>query len=105
MISLLLTGGLLLIFITAALAPLESLQWWAGWGGSGSPLDDSAAATQDVAPAVDADFFMIYLSGIGAMSGTSYPEEEVSFLEQLQATLPRSVLISDVFPYSVTNMG
>ena len=108
MIATLLTGAVILILITAALAPLEALGWWAGWRGA-SDVDDELAsdATAGAAepPAADVDHFMVYLSGIGAMSGTSYPSEELEFLGHLERALPRTALLSDVFPYSVTNMG
>ena len=31
MITYLIIGAFLLLFVTAALAPMESLGWWAGW--------------------------------------------------------------------------
>ena len=49
--------------------------------------------------------YIIYLSGIGAISGDSFPEEEYPFLHGLEDRLPTAKVITDVYPYSVTNNG
>ncbi len=107
MITYLFIGIFLLLFMTAALAPLESLGWWAGWSreagkkGGSSPLE-----VESDKPDVDEpDFYVIYLSGIGAISGDSFPEEEYPFLHGLEERLPTAKIITDVYPYSVTNNG
>jgi pimeloyl-ACP methyl ester carboxylesterase len=107
MITYLIIGLFLLLFVTAALAPLESLGWWAGWsrdadkkGATGLPELDSDASNADE-PAL----YIIYLSGIGAISGDSFPEEEYPFLHGLEQRLPTAKVITDVYPYSVTNNG
>ncbi|MFO7634393.1 MAG: hypothetical protein R6W76_17725 [Caldilinea sp.] len=107
MIIYLIIGIFLLLFITAALAPLESLGWWAGWsrdagekGASGLPEIAAGGAKAD-----EPDFYLIYLSGIGAISGDSFPEEEYPFLHALENRLPTVKIITDVYPYSVTNNG
>jgi pimeloyl-ACP methyl ester carboxylesterase len=106
MISMLITGALILLFISAALAPLEALQWWAGWDGDeAAPNEATPEPPAAATGAGAADHVMIYLSGAGAMSNTLYPAEELRFLQRLQAALPSTIVISDVFPYSVTNMG
>lgn len=107
MITYLIIGVFLLLFVTAALAPLESLGWWAGWSReeaekgpselSGRPAGDDAAE--------EPDLYIIYLSGIGAISGDSFPEEEYPFLHGLESRLPTAKVITDVYPYSVTNNG
>ena len=106
MISTLLFGALALIFVAAALAPLESLGWWA-WSGN-KPVDPAQLEAAAEAQAVDLpekDFYLVYLSGIGAISGTSIPEEEYPFIQGLEARLSTGKVISDVYPYSVTNNG
>lgn len=107
MITYLIIGIFLLLFVTAALAPLESLGWWAGWsreadkkGAAGLPELENDAASAD-----ELDFYVIYLSGIGAISGDSFPEEEYPFLHGLEQRLPTAKIITDVYPYSVTNNG
>lgn len=107
MITYLFIGIFLLLFMTAALAPLESLGWWAGWSreagkkGGSSPLEVESDKTDVDEP----DFYVIYLSGIGAISGDSFPEEEYPFLHGLEERLPTAKIITDVYPYSVTNNG
>lgn len=107
MITYLFIGIFLLFFMTAALAPLESLGWWAGWSreagkkGGAPPLE----VESDKIAADEPDFYVIYLSGIGAISGDSFPEEEYPFLRGLEERLPTAKIITDVYPYSVTNNG
>jgi len=106
-ITYLFIGLFLLLFVTAALAPLESLNWWAGWSREGekkgpAELTEAEAAASDEA---ESDFYVIYLSGIGAISGDSFPEEEYPFLHGLEERLTTAKIITDVYPYSVTNNG
>ena len=105
MIALLLIGLFALIFVSAALAPMESLGWWAGWGAKPPKKHELASGedTADLAP--EADFYLVYLSGIGAISGTSVPAEEYPFIYGLRKRLPNAKIISDIYPYSVTNNG
>jgi hypothetical protein len=103
----LIVGLLALLLLGAIVAPLESLGWWAGW--YGQQADDSFRKTAPEllagAGAVDANHWLVYLSGIGVPSGDQQLETEVPFIEALQRHLPRTVVTSDVFPYSVTNLG
>lgn len=107
MIIYFITGAFLLLFVTAALAPLESLNWWAGWSREGekkgpAELTEAGSVVSDEA---EPDFYVIYLSGIGAISGDSFPEEEYPFLHGLEERLATAKIITDVYPYSVTNNG
>ena len=106
MISMLLFGLLALIFVSAALAPLESLGWWA-WSGDKPPTPEQLEAVAEAEPVAesDKDFYLVYLSGIGAISGTSVPAEEYPFIDGLRKRLPKAEIISDIYPYSVTNNG
>ena len=106
MIELLIFALLALIFVSAALAPLESLGWWA-WSGQKPPRPEQLEkiATQQSVPEPAKDFYLVYLSGIGAISGTSIPEEEYPFIHALEARLVNGEVISDIYPYSVTNTG
>lgn len=111
MLHTLLIGALLLILLAAAVAPLESLGWYAGWYRTDEVPDAERMALQrerergreDHAP--QADVYLVYLSGVGAISGSSIPDDELPFLERLAARTPRAVLTHDVFPYSVTSPG
>lgn len=104
MIELLIIGLFALIFVSAALAPMEALGWWAGWGNTPKKHEIAAAkAGSNEAP--EADYYLVYLSGIGAISGTSVPAEEYPFIYGLNKRLARGKVISDIYPYSVTNNG
>ncbi len=106
MIVYLFIGLFLLLFVTAALAPLESLGWWAGWSRNGAEKGPSEfAADTDALDADEPEFYVIYLSGIGAISGDSFPDEEYPFLQGLESRLSTAKVITDVYPYSVTNNG
>ena len=107
MIVYLIIGMVLLLFVTAALAPMESLGWWAGWSREGvdkGPAELSQAE-QTAQVGAEPDMYIIYLSGIGAISGDSFPDEEYPFLHGLEQRLPTAKVITDVYPYSVTNNG
>jgi hypothetical protein len=106
LLTLLVAGGLAVLF-AAVLAPFESLSWWAGW----SPVKPDEGVLQlastrtELEPASRPDPIVVYLSGIGSISGEEILAEEIPFLDQLEARIRPGVLIRDVFPYSVTNTG
>ena len=110
MIITLLIGVLAFVFVAAAMAPMESMSWWAGWGPSTSnkeslTADDATSTAAQAGAEAEADLYVVYLSGIGAISGVSIPEEEMPLLEGLAERVPNAKVIHDVFPYSVTNNG
>jgi pimeloyl-ACP methyl ester carboxylesterase len=109
MIATLLTGLIVLTLLCALLAPLESLGWWAGWYGytPDLALDLAQATAADSAAAhhTPAQHYLVFLSGIGAISGAALPPDEIRFLDALEPRLQQSALVRDVFPYSVTNNG
>ena len=107
-IWLLLTGVVILLVISAVLAPLESLTWYAGWQTKADEPDPEAGGADQaprapIAPAPPADHYLVYLSGIGAISGASVPDEEAPFIQGLMERLPRTRLVADVFPYAMAN--
>ncbi len=109
-ILLLIISLILFLLILGVMAPLESLGWYAGWIGEQVDEADTLDALSEVAAAKkplpeEMDHYIVYLSGIGSFTGSSIPMEEPPFLEALQKKLPGSVVIDDVFPYSVTNVG
>lgn len=110
-ISSLFTGTLALIVLSAVIAPFESLGWYAGWFGSSDqeipPDEPSATVIEDdgEGTAEVPGHFLVYLSGVGAIAANSIPDEEVPFIRGLEETLPATRVISDLFPYSVTNIG
>jgi hypothetical protein len=112
-------GTLALVAIVAflvagALAPLETLGWWAGWYDDAVDTDRAVAeapseATRD---AIDAeaeaerdrphDRFVVFLTGIHSVSHQSHARREVRALAALREALPGAAVL-EVFPYSVTN--
>lgn len=108
MIELLLTGALVLLVISAVMAPIESLGWYAGWFGEHEAPPDVQEVKQSRIsdpPASPAGHFVIYLSGIGAITSDAVPEEEIIFLDAFEPRLTDTLLIRDVFPYAVTSAG
>lgn len=99
--------GLLLLLAAAVLAPLESLGWWAGWGGKAPRLEDFKTAqntdSADNEPPPEADYYILYLSGIGVASADGLAPDEEDFLQKLDELMPSARIITDVFPYSVNN--
>jgi hypothetical protein len=99
--------GLVIILLVGLFSPFESLGWWAGW--FGPPEDEvgaeTSARTQSEAATVEAYDYLVYLSGIGALSGDTLTEGEVGLLDKLSASLPETVIVRDVFPYAMNNNG
>ncbi len=92
-------------FVWAALTPFETLGWWAGWFGEkiyndGIP-SDGIVRTVPPKPAA----YLIFLSGIGRVSGHTLSFREQEFLRRLAIRLPQTVVIDDIFPYSVNNLA
>ncbi|MFV0252581.1 MAG: hypothetical protein ACK5H2_04525 [Beutenbergiaceae bacterium] len=103
----LIVGGLALLAVFAMLAPLDTLRWWAA-------RPDGGGLESLVAPPSEAtgtrgrgqpDRFAVYLSGVGAVDGTTDSHHERATLAQLQQSLPQVKLVADVFPYAVENRG
>ena len=44
--------------------------------------------------------FVVFLSGIGSISGDELLPSETAFLDRLQAALPEARIVRDVFPYA-----
>jgi hypothetical protein len=106
MITLLLFGALALLLISAALAPISALGWWAGWFGEHEPPRKPAMPAKTTpADQSSAPHYMVYLSGIGAISADSVPEEEIKWLATLEQRIGNSYLVRDVFPYNVVGAG
>ena len=97
--------GLLIVLlsIVALLSPFEALGWWAGWSKRRlAPL--TSGKPTDVAVRNDAGFFLVYLTGILGFEGGSAGNRENALIESITERLPaHAVIISDVFPYSVSN--
>jgi len=95
--------ALLLIFIFALLSPFEALGWWAGWGKRG--LEPSPPSDEEMAEAQEtvAPYYIVYLTAIGGVSAEDISKRERVFLARLKEALPDAMIVTDVFPFSVTN--
>ncbi len=112
--TVLLLGGILLalVGIMALLSPLEALTWWAGWSSQApKPGKLSRSVREEILheghPTPEAQplprYYLVYLTAIGGVSADEISYREQVFLEKLQQALPEAALITDVFPFSVTN--
>lgn len=106
-LSFLISLGLLLLFFMAIFSPLEALGWWAGWSDKSVDIEHSALTAYldhpgDITPS-PAEYFVIYLTAIGGISAEDISGRERRFLAGLQDKLPGTVIIDDVFPFSVNN--
>ncbi len=100
----LLGGALALLFAFALLAPLESLRWWARRGA----IETRRTFARIGAPTPAAsgpmpDQFVVYLSGVGVVSGDGLSGRERAVLDAVASALPNIRIVSDVFPYAVDN--
>ena len=94
---------LFLLLLSGALAPLETLGWWAGWFGV-APQKQLLTDAQNLPGTAEnpAQHYLIFLPGIDSVSGESYRPNEVTFLRRFRTRLPGTELV-ELFPYSVTN--
>ena len=89
--------GVVALLATAAIAPLETLSWWAGW--TEQELNDERP-TAKPDPAHQNTVYIVYLSGVASISGKYMLRREELFLRALSARMPEAVVIDNVFPYS-----
>lgn len=98
--------GLVLLGILAwaAMSPIETLGWWAGWFGDEIHQDalPSDGLVRHVRP--DANSHILFVSGVGRVSNETFSRREREFLRRLAVALPQSVVIDDIFPYAVNNL-
>lgn len=89
--------GVFGFLVTAALSPLETLSWWAGWTEQEIRDQEPAAKTvqNDSAPV-----YVVYLSGVASISGKYLLRREQAFIQRLSRLCPEMVIIENVFPYS-----
>jgi len=107
MISAVLLGILVVVFLFLAIGPLESLSWWSDEGADEAreTVAEIRSRQQAAGGEVPYPAYVVYLSGIGAIDGNSIPAEEKPLLDELRRRLPDHCIIGDVFPYSVANRG
>ena len=107
MLTSLLTLILILVVLAMAVAPLESLGWWSSRGAqeAAETVQELSVTDDGIDTPVPYSRYVVYLSGVGAIDGNSIPEEEAPVIAALTERLPGACVISDVFPYSVSNRG
>lgn len=98
-------AAVLLIFalaltVSLLLAPLEALGWWAGW--FGEPEQKSVSGPTE--PRGEARLHVLYLDGIAKAGHINYDDVQ-GFLDRLSRSLPNTVVLGDVMPYSPTGRG
>jgi hypothetical protein len=99
--------GLILILVVGLLSPFESLGWWAGWSEASKPELSKVEPPPDTQTSIEPEFshYVVYLSGIGAISGDFLETYEIAFLDKVEARVPGTAVVRDVFPYSMNNNG
>jgi hypothetical protein len=91
------------LLLAGALAPLETLGWWAGWFGDAvEDAEGDAANVGDGADGAGVAVWVVYLSGIHAVDTEGYVASEANLLDGLRRRLPAGRVLQ-VFPYSVTD--
>jgi hypothetical protein len=98
--------GIVLVgfLIWAALSPFELLGWWAGWFGEKIYDGGVRGGDEEHAVSYDPGSYLVFISGVGKANGETLGYRESEFLRRLGEKLPGTVLISDLFPYSVNNL-
>ncbi|WP_428408372.1 hypothetical protein [Hyphococcus sp.] len=92
--------GILALLLTAALSPLETLSWWAGW----TEEELGEIPSPPLQPGGDPKRYIVYLSGVASLSGEFLLPREKSFIRRLHQKFPDAVIVTDVFPYSPQGM-
>lgn len=98
--------GIVLVgfLIWAALSPFELMGWWAGWFGEKIYDGGVPQGGEDRWLDHDPTSYLIFVSGVGKATGETLSYREREFLRRLTETIPSTVIISDLFPYSVNNL-
>lgn len=102
-VIILVAGAGLALLVSLILAPLEALGWWAGWLG---PVENEAIAPgeqwadADPAGTDPPSCYIVFLSGIAAITGDELLKRDALFLARLRQQLPQARFIADVFPYA-----
>jgi hypothetical protein len=95
--------GFLALMLSAFMAPLETLGWWAGWYGDTIDTTVITDASDDKPDTSGVSRYVIYLDGI-AQSSSQYTPDIETFLDALAPVLPGGTrLIRGVMSYSVMN--
>ncbi len=106
MIGLLITVVVISIAVALFLAPVEALGWWAGWYGEAlAPARKERSLRYDrYAEPAETTGFVVFLDGIAKVGDENY-QDVTNLLTRLSTDLPGVVVLGDVMPYSVRNLG
>lgn len=88
----------LAVLIGAAIAPIETMTWWAGFSEEDLDADPPHLAGDGRPPPAIA--YVVYLSGVNVISGDALTSAEKRLLKRLAAETPGCAMIADIFPYS-----
>src|SRR5205085_8978472 len=103
--------------IAALLATFETVGWWAGWFGQTAEQESKTASSEEAVGKFDtvdlpgkqvhaeAEHYLVYLSGIGAISGDYLEPGEIELCNELAVRFPGTAVVKDVFPYAMNNRG
>lgn len=114
-------AAIVIFLFWASLTPFETLGWWAGWFGNAiyhdttTPDSSEGRITEgqrtnlqvadEVRQTSAATAYILFLSGIGRVSGQTLSYREQGFIDRLRSRLPGAVVVDNVFPYSVNNLA
>jgi len=70
-----------------------------------SDTSDKQMHTVTCSPDRIPEHYLIYLSGIGAISGDYLERSEIELCDELAARFPGTAVVKDVFPYAMNNRG
>ncbi|PDV99669.1 hypothetical protein [Candidatus Chloroploca asiatica] len=105
------------VLLAGLMVPLSILGWWAGGAESARIREEHLAPQPKPArPSVHArpqpsdtatkpEHFLVYLSGIGDVSGEYLGDLEWDFVNRLKEALPHTHVIHNIFAFSVNNVG
>ena len=88
----------LVLLAFAVTAPFEALRWWA----QDVDLTLPSFPPKRETPSEPGECYVVYLTGIGG-SGESLARREQGFVDRVKERVPGAVMVTDVFPFSVTN--
>ncbi len=105
--------ALIIFLFWASLTPFETLGWWAGWFGNAiyhdTTITDAESEVEAAIPRLPlvqpSSAFVLFLSGIGRVSGQTLSYREQGFLDRLRSQMPGAVVLDNIFPYSVNNLA
>ncbi|MCC6311140.1 MAG: hypothetical protein IT345_09535 [Trueperaceae bacterium] len=106
MITLIIAVAIGALTLSLLLSPIETLGWWAGWYGEGleHPHEASHAAYRRIGGDKEPRQFVVYLDGIAKVGAENYDDVQ-GLLDRLDDALPHAVILGDLMPYSVRNVG